>query len=219
MESLIESGLVEGVLDLTTTELADELVGGILSAGPDRLKAAVRRAVPQVVSVGALDMVNFGPRSTVPDRFAGRLFHRHNESVTLMRTTPEENAELGRRIAGILAGATVPTVVMLPIGGVSALDAPGMPFHDPEADAALFRAIHEALDDHPKVTVVDRPYHINDPTFALQCALALQMVMSPDPESENLLPCLRRRGSRSSKGFAARSRRVDRSSAAGPALA
>ncbi len=139
METLIESGLIDGVLDLTTTELADELVGGVLSAGPNRLKAAVRRGIPQVVSVGALDMVNFGPRSTIPDRFAGRLFHRHNESVTLMRTTVEENAKLGQMIGRVLAQAQSELVVMLPLGGVSALDAPGMPFHDPEADAALFQ--------------------------------------------------------------------------------
>jgi uncharacterized protein (UPF0261 family) len=182
MESLIESGLVDGVLDLTTTELADELVGGILSAGPERLRAAVRRGVPQVVSVGALDMVNFGPRGTVPGRFADRRFHQHNESVTLMRTTTEENAKLGEFIGRALREARSDVVVMLPHGGVSALDAPGMPFHDPEADAALFRAIHEALDDHPNVTVVDRPHHINDPTFALQAALALRLLMSPDPE-------------------------------------
>ncbi len=189
METLIESGLIDGVLDLTTTEMADEHVGGILSAGPDRLKAAVRRGVPQVVSVGALDMVNFGPRETVPERFAGRLFHRHNESVTLMRTTVEENAATRARCSAvILPKATADLVVMLPLGGVSALDAPGMPFHDPEADAALFRAIHEALDDHPKVTVVDRPYHINDPMFAVQAALALQLLMSPDPGSENPFP-------------------------------
>jgi uncharacterized protein (UPF0261 family) len=188
MEALIDSGLIKGVLDLTTTELADELVGGVLSAGPDRLGSAIRGRVPQVVSVGALDMVNFGPRSTIPDRFAGRLFHRHNDSVTLMRTTVEENAKLGQMIGQVLAHAESDLVVMLPLGGVSALDAPGMPFHNPEADAALFRAIHEALDDHPKVTVVDRPYHINDPMFAVQAALALQLLMSPDPGSENPFP-------------------------------
>ena len=188
MENLIESGLVDGVLDLTTTELADELVGGILSAGPDRLTAASRRGIPQVVSVGALDMVNFGPASTVPDRFAGRLFHRHNDSVTLMRTTREENAELGRRIGLALSASTADVVMMLPLGGVSALDAPGMPFHDPEADAALFAAIHEALDDRPNVTVVDRPYHINDPTFALQCALALQLLLPEVPADETVTP-------------------------------
>ena len=127
-------------------------------------------------------MVNFGPRPTVPDRFAGRLFHRHNDSVTLMRTTAEENDRIGTQIGRALAGATADVVVMLPLGGVSALDAPGMPFHDPEANAALFRAIHRQLDDVPNVTVVDRPYHINDPTFALQCALALQLLMPPDIE-------------------------------------
>jgi uncharacterized protein (UPF0261 family) len=185
MEALIADGLIDAVLDLTTTELADELVGGILSAGPDRLKAAIRRGVPQVISVGALDMVNFGPRSTVPDRFAHRLFHQHNPSVTLMRTTPEENAELGRRIGAILSEATADVVVMLPLGGVSTLDAPGMPFHDPEANAALFRAIHEALDDVPGITVVDRNYHINDPAFALQAALALQLIC---PESADEKP-------------------------------
>jgi uncharacterized protein (UPF0261 family) len=188
MEALIASGLVDAVLDLTTTELADELVGGILSAGPERLRAARRRGIPQVVSVGALDMVNFGHWSTVPARFSDRLFHQHNDSVTLMRTTPAENARLGQEIGLCLSGVTADTVVMLPLGGISALDAPGMPFHDPEADAALFAAIHEALDDHPKVTVVDRPYHINDPTFALQCALALQLLMSPDPAAETPLP-------------------------------
>jgi uncharacterized protein (UPF0261 family) len=187
METLIHDGLIDAVLDLTTTELADELVGGILSAGPDRLKAAIRRGVPQVVSVGALDMVNFGPRSTVPDRFADRLFHQHNPSVTLMRTTLEENAELGRRIGAILSGATADVVVILPLGGVSALDAPGMPFHDPEANAALFRAIHEALDDHPKITVVNSRHHINDPAFALQAALALQLI-TPDPSLEKSIP-------------------------------
>jgi uncharacterized protein (UPF0261 family) len=188
MEALIESGLIDGVLDLTTTEMADELVGGILSAGPDRLKAAVRKGIPQVVSVGALDMVNFGPRATVPDRFASRRFHRHNESVTLMRTTPEENDRLGEMLGRAWSNAKADLVVMLPLGGISALDAPGMPFHDPEADAALFAAIHKALDDEPRVTVVDRPLHINDPKFALECAMALRMVMSPDPGFETLLP-------------------------------
>ena len=179
MEGLIRDGQVDAVLDLTTTELADEVVGGILSAGPDRLKAAVRRGIPQVLSVGALDMVNFGPRATVPERFADRRFYQHNATVTLMRTTLEENAEIGRRMAEILAGATVPTVVMLPLGGVSALDIPGGPFHDPGADAALFGALREALDAHPIVTVVDRPHHINDPAFADQAVLALRVLMQP----------------------------------------
>src|SRR5262249_47696185 len=134
MEGLARDGQVAGVLDITTTELADELVGGILSAGPDRLEAARRRGVPQVVSLGPLDMVNFGPIATVPERFAGRTLHVHNPTVTLMRTTPAENAALGARIAGVLGRATGPAVVLIPEGGVSALDAPGKPFYDPEAD-------------------------------------------------------------------------------------
>ena len=192
MEGLIRDGQVDAVLDLTTTELADELVGGILSAGPDRLKAAVRRGIPQVLSVGALDMVNFGPRATVPDRFADRLFYQHNPSVTLMRTTPGENAELGRRIGVILADATADVAVFLPLGGVSALDAPGRPFHDPEADAALFRAIHEELDplasgdeSRRMIGVEDRPEHINDPSFADLAACTLLLLLKhahPDLE-------------------------------------
>jgi len=184
MEGLIRDGEVDAVLDLTTTELADELVGGILSAGPDRLEAAVSRGLPQVVSVGALDMVNFGPRETVPERFAGRLFHQHNPSVTLMRTTPEENAAIGKRMAEILARAMVRTVVLLPLGGVSALDAPGGAFQDPQADAALFDALHRALDGHRRVEVVDRDQHINDPSFADHAAFALRQLMSAGPQPE-----------------------------------
>jgi uncharacterized protein (UPF0261 family) len=177
MEGLVRDGQVAGVLDLTTTELADELVGGILSAGPDRLTAAGRRGVPQVVGVGALDMVNFGPRETVPERFAGRRFHVHNATVTLMRTTPAENAALGRRVADCLRSATGPTAVMLPLGGVSAIDAPGGPFWDPEADAALFAAIREGLSTCPGVRLVERPEHINDPAFAEAAAALLREMM------------------------------------------
>jgi uncharacterized protein (UPF0261 family) len=166
MEGLVRDGQVAGLLDLTTTELADELVGGILSAGPARLEAAVKAGVPQVVSLGALDMVNFGPIDTVPDRFAGRRFHVHNPSVTLMRTTPEENATLGAWVARVLARSTTPAVVVVPLRGVSALDAPGGPFHDPEADAALFDALALGLKNHPFVRVEVRDEHINDPTFA-----------------------------------------------------
>jgi len=166
MEGLVKGGQVAGLLDLTTTELADELVGGVLSAGPERLEAGVRRGIPQVVSVGALDMVNFGPRTTVPERFEGRLFHVHNPSVTLMRTTSEENAALGRRMAAVLAGAQAPLVVLIPRRGVSALDAPGQPFHDPLADAALFEALTAGLAGHAWVQLVVRDEHINDPGFA-----------------------------------------------------
>jgi uncharacterized protein (UPF0261 family) len=178
MEGLVRDGQVAGVLDLTTTELADELVGGILSAGPERLEAGVRRGIPQVVSVGALDMVNFGPRATVPERFAGRLFHVHNPSVTLMRTTPEENAALGRRMAEVLGRAEAPLVVLIPRGGVSALDAPGQPFHDPVADAALFGALAAGLAGHRRVELVFRDEHINDPAFSAAAASSLLKLLS-----------------------------------------
>lgn len=170
MESLIRAGQVAAVLDLTTTELADELVGGVFSAGSDRLEAAVRSRLPQVLSVGALDMVNFGPRETVPERFAGRLFHIHNPTVTLMRTTPEENARIGQRMAQALSAATVPTVLLLPLQGVSALDREGQPFHDPEADSALFDALRGGLDGHRNVRIEARDLHINDPAFADEAA-------------------------------------------------
>jgi uncharacterized protein (UPF0261 family) len=164
MEGLMDSGFIQGVLDVTTTELCDDLVGGVLSAGPDRLEAAGRLGLPQVVSCGALDMVNFGARDTVPPRFADRNLYVHNPSVTLMRTTPEECAELGRRIARKLSAATGPTALFLPLGGVSMIDAEGQPFHDPEADAALFDALREGLDGH--VELVEMDCNVNDPEFA-----------------------------------------------------
>jgi uncharacterized protein (UPF0261 family) len=144
MELLIREGLIAGVLDITTTELADELVGGILSAGPDRLTAAGQMGIPQVVSVGALDMVNFGPRDTVPPQFADRKFHVHNAGVTLMRTTPEENAQLGAEICRKLSTATGPAAILLPLGGISAIDKAGQAFDDPVARTALFDAIRRA---------------------------------------------------------------------------
>ncbi len=164
MEGLINAGFIRGVADVTTTEWADELVGGVLSAGPDRLDAAGRAGIPQVVSVGALDMVNFGPRSTVPAEFAGRTFHVHNPNVTLMRTTAGESARLGEIIAAKLNRATGPTTVLLPLAGVSALDRAGQPFHDPAADAALFEALRRHL--LPHITVRSLDAHINDPAFA-----------------------------------------------------
>jgi uncharacterized protein (UPF0261 family) len=163
MESLIDDGLIAGVLDITTTELADELVGGILSAGPDRLTAAGRRGVPQVVSVGATDMVNFGPPADVPSRFADRLFYEHNPTVTLMRTTVEENRRLGQQIAQRAASATGPTTVIIPLEGVSAIDHVGEPFDDPEARDALFTAIRN---HHGETELLELPLHINDPEFA-----------------------------------------------------
>ena len=165
MEALIADGFIAGVADVTTTEWCDELIGGVLSAGPDRLGAAARAGIPQVVSVGALDMANFGSVDSVPPRFADRNLYRHNPLVTLMRTTPEESAELGRIIASRLNAATGPTALFLPLRGVSMIDAEGMPFWSPEADAALFDAIRTAV-DRSRVELVELDMHINDPAFA-----------------------------------------------------
>ncbi len=171
MESFIADGLIRGVLDITTTELADELVGGILSAGRDRLTAAGLRGVPQVISVGALDMVNFGPPDTVPEKFKGRRFYQHNPNVTLMRTTPEENDRLGKEIAEKASAARGPTAVLVPLRGVSAIDAEGQPFWWPEADAALFQSLRLWLSPH--VQLIELDLHINDPAFAEAAATTL----------------------------------------------
>lgn len=174
MEALVRDGLISGVLDLTTTELADELVGGVLSAGPTRLTAAAERGVPQVVSVGALDMVNFGPRETVPSHFAHRKFHVHNASVTLMRTTPQENAQLGEAIATKLQHARGPVTILLPLEGVSALDRTGQAFDDTAARHSLFDAIRT----HARgLEVHELPLHINDPAFAEAAARRLLELM------------------------------------------
>jgi uncharacterized protein (UPF0261 family) len=180
MEALIRDGRVDAVLDLTTTELADELVGGVLSAGPERLEAAGRKGIPQVVSVGALDMVNFGPMGTVPERFRSRRLHVHNANVTLMRTTPEENTALGRHMAAVLSKTIGPTTVVLPLGGVSAIDVPGRAFHDPEADRALFDAIRSGLAGATNVQLIERPEPINDPAFADTVAGLLLSAMGRD---------------------------------------
>jgi uncharacterized protein (UPF0261 family) len=177
MESLIREGLIAGVLDITTTELADELVGGILTAGPTRLTAAGEMGIPQVVSVGALDMVNFGPRETVPEKFQGRRFHVHNASVTLMRTTAGENAELGRQIVTKLAAAKGPAVIFLPLLGVSAIDREGQPFDDPGARHALFDAVRQYRGN---TELVELDCHINDAAFAAAAAQRLlAMLKSP----------------------------------------
>jgi uncharacterized protein (UPF0261 family) len=176
MESLARAGMLAGVLDLTTTELADDLVGGVLSAGPQRLTAAGASATPQVVSLGALDMVNFGPRSTVPADFADRQFFVHNPTVTLMRTTATENAELGRRIGSKLAGAAAATVLMIPRGGISALDSPGQPFYDEATDEALFAAVTGAVAGS-SVKVIDDPRHLNDSDFARLAAEELHALI------------------------------------------
>ena len=164
MEALVDSGFMTGVLDLTTTELADRLVGGVLAAGPDRLEVAGRHAIAQVVSVGALDMVNFGAPDTVPPQFEERNLYVHNPSVTLMRTTPEECAELGRIVAQQLSGASGPAALFLPLNGVSAIDVEGGPFYDPEADRALFDALRSNVGGN--VELIELEHHINDPEFA-----------------------------------------------------
>jgi uncharacterized protein (UPF0261 family) len=176
MESLIDDGFLTAVCDVTTTEWADELVGGVLSAGPTRLDAAGRRGIPQVVGVGALDMVNFGPRDTVPAKFAGRLFYQHNATVTLMRTTVDENRRLGEIIAGKLNAARGPVKLFLPLRGLSAIDAEGKPFHDPAARGALYDALERNL-DRRRVELIKLDNHINDPEFAEAMAGGLLALM------------------------------------------
>jgi uncharacterized protein (UPF0261 family) len=175
MEELVRAGFIRGLLDVTTTELCDELVGGVLSAHPKRLEVAGSLGVPQVVSLGALDMVNFGPEDTVPDAFEGRRFHVHNPSVTLMRTTPEECAELGRRVARKLNSATGPTALFVPLRGVSMIATEGQPFYDRAADEALFSAVREHLGS--KVELHELDTDINDPDFALAMANRLHEML------------------------------------------
>lgn len=179
LEALIDDGLIDAVLDVTTTELADEVVGGVLSAGPRRLEAAGAAGIPQVVSLGALDMANFGPIDTVPARYRNRNLHRHNPTVTLMRTSPEECTEIGRLIAAKLNAATGPLTLFIPRGGISALAAPGGAFHDPRADAALFQSLEDHLHDHVEVVVSDA--HINDRELGAAMARRLHEHYSSRP--------------------------------------
>lgn len=173
MEALMRSGLITGALDVTTTELADELVGGAMSAGPDRLEAAGALGLPQVVSLGALDEVAFGPPDSVPARLRDRDRYVHNAAVTLIRTSAEECAELGRIIARKLNAARGPVTVFVPLAGLSMIDVPGAPFHDPAADAALVRELRAGL--RPDVEVVEMATHINDPAFARAMAERLDV--------------------------------------------
>jgi len=166
MEKLVDSGLIAGVIDVTTTEVPDLLVGGVFPAHEDRFGAIARTRIPYVVSCGALDMVNFGAMDAVPEQFRRRNLYRHNPSVTLMRTTPEENARVGRWIAERLNRCDGPVRVLLPEGGVSLLDAPGKPFHDPQADAALFRAITDTLRVTANRRLLRLPYNVNDQRFS-----------------------------------------------------
>jgi uncharacterized protein (UPF0261 family) len=168
MEALMQSGFITASLDITTTELADDLVGGVLSAGPRRLEAAGGLGIPQVVSLGALDMVNFGPMETVPAQFRDRLLYKHNPTVTLMRTTPEECAELGRRIARKLNAARGPLTLFVPLRGVSLIATKDQVFYDEAADEALLGALREHLD--PEVDERELDTDINDPQFATAMA-------------------------------------------------
>ncbi len=171
MEDLVKGGFLDGVLDVTTTELADELVGGILSAGPDRLEAAGHAGLPQVIAPGALDMVNFGPPETVPEKLGKRQFYQHNPTVTLMRTTAEETAELGRIMAQKLNAAKGPTTVLIPTQGVSAIDKKGQPFDSPEARDAWRENLKAHINEN--VTVIEMDAHINDDKFATKLAETL----------------------------------------------
>lgn len=171
MESLIEAGMVDGVLDITTTEWADEFVGGFLGAGPHRLEAAAKTGTPAVVTPGCLDMVNFYSPDSVPARFKNRRFYQHNPQVTLMRTTPEENAEIGKIIAQKLNASEGPVSLLIPRRAISVISAPGQSFHDPAADAALFESIKKNL--RRDIPVIEMDTEINDPAFAEACARRL----------------------------------------------
>jgi uncharacterized protein (UPF0261 family) len=176
MESLGDSRLLSAFLDLTTTEVADMIVGGVFAADHDRFGAAIRTGLPYVGSVGALDMVNFGPRDTVPDKFRSRKFVIHNPNVTLMRTTRDENRAFGEWLGERLNQMNGPVRFLLPEGGVSLLDAPGQPFHDPEADAALFEAITRTVRTSALRRVERVRGNINDPVFVEAVVAAFRSI-------------------------------------------
>lgn len=165
MENLVRSGLIQGVIDVTTTAVADEVVGGVLTCGPHRFDAILDARVPYVLSVGALDMVNFGAKETVPPKFAERRLHVHNAQVTLMRTTPDENRQIARWIADKLNRSTAPLTLLIPELGVSSIDADRQPFHDPDADAALFDELERVVQQSSQRKIKRLPLHINDPVF------------------------------------------------------
>lgn len=180
MEALIDAGFFQGVLDITTTEWCDELIGGVLAAGSHRCEAAGRNKIPQVVSVGAMDMVNFGPMDTVPEKFLSRNLYRHNPTVTLMRTTVSENIRIGNKLAEKLNMAKGKTILMLPLGGVSEIDKPGQPFYGKEEDEALFQTLRKETDANV-VRIEEMNHNINDPVFGETAAKKLIELM----EAEN----------------------------------
>lgn len=165
MESLIRDGYIEGVFDITTTEWCDELMGGNMAAGDKRLEAAALNKVPQVISVGALDMVNFGPITSIPEKYNGRNFYKHNPTVTLMRTNIDENRQLGLAIAEKINMCTAKAVLLIPLKGVSMIDAPGQPFYGPEEDAMLFKTLKENI-TNPLVEIIEVNNNINDVEFS-----------------------------------------------------
>jgi uncharacterized protein (UPF0261 family) len=177
MEKLVDSGLLAGVIDLTTTEVCDLLMGGVFPATADRFGAVIRSRAPYVGSVGALDMVNFGSPDTIPERYAGRKLHVHNPQVTLMRTTAEENDRIGRWIGERLNAMDGPVRFFLPEGGVSALDAPGQPFWDPEADAALFRALDRTVRQTSNRQLIRLKRNINEGEFAVAIVAAFRSLI------------------------------------------
>ena len=176
MENLVGSGLIAGLIDVTTTEVTDHIVGGVMSAGPGRLDAVAESGIPYVGSCGALDIAAFGPPDTVPEAFAERRLHRHNAQVTLMRATPDESRSVGRFIADKLNRFSGPVRFFLPEGGLSGLDTAGGVFHDPEADEALFAAITKTLTETDHRRLIRTPHHINDPPFAAQLAAAFREI-------------------------------------------
>lgn len=177
MEALAAAGMVEVVVDMTTTEIGQHLAGGVCDAGPDRLAAASRHGLPWVGSLGALDMINWGAPDTIPPQHKGRRFHAHNANVTLMRSTADELVAAGRCIAQRLNAAPGPVRLLLPLGGLSMLDAPGQPFHDPEADGALFEALRREFSASATHRLLELPWHINDPAFAEVAAAQVRDVL------------------------------------------
>ncbi|MBK6005679.1 Tm-1-like ATP-binding domain-containing protein [Ramlibacter ginsenosidimutans] len=187
MEKLADSGLLQGVIDVSTTEVADEIVGGVLSAGPTRMDVFARHALPYVGSCGALDMVNWGAWDTVPERFRSRRLYKHNASVTLMRTTADECRAIGEFIARKLNAMQGPVRFLIPEGGVSQIDRPGQPFHDPEADRALFTAIETNFRAGPDRQLKRLPLHINDEAFAQALVAAWREVAAPRQHARSAL--------------------------------
>ena len=166
MEKLLESGMLAGVIDVTTTEVCDLIAGGVFAATEDRFGAAIRAGKPYIGATGALDMVNFNAPETVPERYRARLFYQHNPQITLMRTTPDENVAMARFIGERLNRMTGPVRFFLPEGGVSLLDAPGQPFWDPAADRALFTTLEQVVRQTAQRQLIRVPHNINDPAFA-----------------------------------------------------